>query len=109
MPIYDYHCEKCDLDVEISKSMSDSRNVEKCTQCGNTLDRVWNANVHFVGTKVTDAEYYPSLGKVIKSNYHRSEEMKRNNLIEVGNEKPDRIRYYTERYRKEKLAKDYDD
>jgi hypothetical protein len=73
------------------------------------MERVFSASVHFIGTKVQDAEYYPSLGRVVKNNYERSELMKKHNLIEVGNEKPERARHYTERYRKEKLAKDYED
>ena len=89
--------------------MAESSTPEHCDQCGNQVDRIFSPNIQFLGASVKDAEYYPSFGKVIKNDYQRKEEMKRHNVIEVGNEKPTQIRHYTERYRKAKLAADYED
>jgi putative FmdB family regulatory protein len=105
--IYDYLCEKCDKEAEVVKPMADSSRIENCPDCGNEMRRLYSAKVHFVGTKVKDAEYYPSFGEVVKNDYHRKELIKKHNVIEIGNEKPDRVKYYAERHRKEKLAKGY--
>lgn len=107
--LYDYECEKCDKREEIIKPMANASDPEFCQSCGNRLIRIYSSNIHLTGTKVKDAEYYHAFGKVIKNDYERSEEIKRRGVIEVGNETPENTRKYTERYRKEKIAKDYED
>lgn len=109
MPLYDYCCEKCDANHEVIKPMSEHKRQEPCPACGNVMQRLYSTQVQFMNTKVKDAEYYHAFGKVIKNDYHRSEEMKRRNVIEIGSEKPDRVREHTERYRKAKLSRDYED
>jgi len=87
--------------------MADSRRIELCPDCQKEMRRIYSANLEFLGTKVKDAEYYPSFGQVVKSDYQRKELMKKHNVIEVGNEKPDRARYYMNRDRLERLKKPY--
>ena len=107
--IYDYECDKCSKAFEVVKPMAESGSKEVCGDCGNNLRMIFSAKTLFAGTSVKDAEYYPSLGKVIKNDYHRKEEIRKHGLIEVGNETPKAIRHHTEKHRLAKIAKDYDD
>jgi len=109
MPTYQYECDKCDLEKEIIKPMSESADIEICDQCNNPMRRIYSSNIQFVGAKVKDAEYYHSFGEVVKSDNHRKELMKKHNVIEVGSETPKNIKKYTERHRLERLKKDYED
>ena len=50
MPKYDYRCEKCDIIVEIQKSISDSR-LELCDNCGEEMLKVYGSvGVTFKGS-----------------------------------------------------------
>lgn len=109
MPTYDWNCEKCDKEIEIVKSIKEYTSDEHCPDCGNPMQRIFSHNVQFIGTAVQDAEYYHSLGTIVKNKHHRSELIRKHGLVEVGNEKPDRARYYMNRNRLEKIAKAYDD
>ena len=40
MPIYNYRCEKCNTEVEVSASISERDNARKHTTCGGSLKRV---------------------------------------------------------------------
>jgi putative FmdB family regulatory protein len=42
MPVYIYHCDQCNKDVEITKPMSKAVQKETCI-CGTSLRRVYNA------------------------------------------------------------------
>lgn len=106
---YEYTCDKCDLDTEVVKPMSESSNPESCEQCGNNLRRVYSSNIQIMGAKTRDAEYYVPFDKVIKNDRERRYEIEKRGLIEIGNEKPERARHYMERDRKARLAKDYED
>jgi hypothetical protein len=55
-----------------------------------------------------EAEYYPSLGTVVKSKKHRKELIKRNGLIEVGNEKPATVHSEMKRQYDHKRSRDYE-
>jgi putative FmdB family regulatory protein len=107
--IYEYSCEKCDKISEVVKPMAQSSTKEYCGDCGNLLSMVFSKKTLFVGTAVKDAEYYHSLGKVIKNDRQRKEEIRKHGLIEVGNETPKAIRHHTEKHRLAKIAKDYDE
>ena len=91
MPIYDYLCEKCDLEYSVEKKISEYTGLDKCLSCGNQGYRVFSCNVHFTGAKIEDAEFNVGLGKITKSKRHREELAKRVGAIEVGNEKPETI------------------
>lgn len=107
--IYEYSCDKCDKTVDVVKPMAESGTKEKCQDCGNVMSMVFSRKTLFIGTSVRDAEYYPSLGKVIKNDYARKEEIKKHGLIEVGNETPKAIKHHTTKHRLAKIARDYDE
>lgn len=109
MPDYPYACEPCGLEEEIVKPMSEAGDTVLCPSCGKSMRRIWSASVQFSGTSVKDAEYYHAFGEVVKSDNHRKELMKKHNAVEVGSESAQSVRHHTERYRLEKLKKDYDE
>jgi putative FmdB family regulatory protein len=43
MPLYDYHCEPCSLDFEVSRSIKDADIPPFCPMCGLTARRVFTA------------------------------------------------------------------
>lgn len=106
--VYPYECPKCDLEFDVIKHHSLSSQKEKCPECKKQATRVYGGNL-FIGTSVESAEYNPGLGMVIKSKYHRSEECKRQGLVEIGNEKPTSLRKEFADKRESKRRKSYDD
>lgn len=108
-PIYDYFCEKCSLEYEVIKSIKDYDGKDKCTSCGKVGNRVFSFNVHFIGTKIEDAEWNPGLGAITKSKKHRDELAKRKNMVEIGNESTDSIHKHFDSVREDKAKKAYDD
>jgi putative FmdB family regulatory protein len=109
MPTYEYTCQKCDLSTEVVKSIHEYQSPEHCTQCGNLLIKVFSGRVHFVGTKIEDAEYNVGLGEVTKSKRHREEIARRKGAIELGNEKPDSVHKHQERILSDRLKKSWDE
>lgn len=43
MPIYEYHCEKCDATKEISHGISEKKSP-KCPKCGKAMKRIISRN-----------------------------------------------------------------
>lgn len=87
MPIYDYRCDNCRSFFEVVKSMHDASNPETCPKCQKLATRDYSlCNFYFTGTKVKDAYKCPALGRVIKSDYDRSEQAKRLGCVEIGND-----------------------
>ncbi|GIW13465.1 MAG: hypothetical protein KatS3mg062_0904 [Tepidiforma sp.] len=41
MPLYDYHCERCGLDFEVSRSIKDSDIPADCPMCSVPATRVF--------------------------------------------------------------------
>ena len=109
MPTYEYFCEACSLGYEIIKSIKEYDGKDPCTACGKPARRVFSANIHFIGTKIEDAEYNPGLGKITKSKKHRDELAKRMNLIEIGNEKTETIHKHFDNSREEKRRRSWED
>lgn len=86
--IYEYKCKDCGYKFEVVKSVKDIENVEKCPECDSEeTSIVISAKIYHTGAKVKDAHYDPALGTVIKSEAHKKEHLKQNDLIEVGTEK----------------------
>jgi len=49
MPRYDYKCDTCGSQIEISRSF-DEEVLPMCTGCNSTMSRVWQATpAHFKG------------------------------------------------------------
>jgi putative FmdB family regulatory protein len=110
MPIYDYLCEKCDLEFEVIKGMSEYDGLDKCTSCGNVGKRIFTyCKFHFTGTKIEDAEFNPGLGQITKSKAHREELAKKLGVEEVGNENPDKLHKHFDSARETKIKKSWDD
>lgn len=108
-PTYDYLCEKCELEFEVIKSIHDYKTPEKCTKCGKQAIKIFSRQVHFIGTKIEDAEFNVGLGKITKSKRHRDELAKRMGLEELGNEKPEVIHKTFDQAREDKLRKSWED
>jgi putative FmdB family regulatory protein len=109
MPIYDYHCEKCDEDYEIVKSIKEYDGKDQCPQCGNIGKRILSCQIQFMGTKIENAEYNPGLGCITKGKRHRDEIAKSRGLIEIGNECPEKIEKSYKAKREEKRKKAWDE
>lgn len=85
--LYAYECEKCGKTFDVVKPVDKHR--EKEFHCNQEAKRLFITSRPIIDH--TWAEYYPSLGTVVKSKYHRNELMKKNDLMEIGNEKPETI------------------
>lgn len=109
MPLYEYFCEKCDIQYDIIKSIKEYKRDDQCPMCGNIGDRIFSKDITFLGTKIEDAEFNVGLGTITKSKKHRDELAKRMNLVEIGNEKPDTVHKIFDNARAEKRKKAYDD
>lgn len=48
MARYDYHCEKCSITVEITKSIKDFAQVEGCPKCKAEMTRLPPTDTNFV-------------------------------------------------------------
>ena len=101
--IYLYHCEKCNADVDVWKSVAEFERAEPCPTCGLEMNRKICAPRGFINASVENAEYNPGLGCVVKNRNHRQEICKQRNLIEVGNEKPATIHSEADRTLADKL------
>ncbi len=108
MPTYEYFCEKCDKNFEVIKSIHEYKSPENCKQCGNEATKVFSRQVHFIGTKIEDAEFNPGLGCITKSKRHREELAKRKGLIELGNEKPETVHNHFDRARNDARKKSWE-
>jgi len=47
MPLYDFHCDKCGLDFEVSRSMKDSDVPAHCPMCDAAARRVFTMPMTF--------------------------------------------------------------
>lgn len=109
-PIYDFFCEKCDLEKEIIQSIKEYTGKESCDQCGNPMDRIYTyCSFYHVGAKVEDAEFNVGLGKITKSAAHRKELAKRMGVEEIGNDSPEKIHKKFDTEREVKRNKKWDE
>lgn len=71
----------------IEKLRALPREKAPCPKCNKKTDeKVLSANIHFIGTAVTCAEFNPGLGQVVKNKRHKEDILKRKGLVEVGND-----------------------
>ena len=92
MPVYPYHCPKCDNEFDVAKRIAEVDRSEQCS-CGEVLDsshRLIAFKGELLYTAVEDAEYNPGLGCVVKNRKHREQICRDRGLIEVGNDDPNR-------------------
>lgn len=84
---YAYKCTECAHAFDVIKSVKDIDVNEFCPRCESPAERQFvPSRVYFSGTEVTNPEWNPGLGAVVKSKRHREELAKRKGLIEVGND-----------------------
>lgn len=110
--IYDWLCQKCDLEFETIDSISEYTGHKSCTICGNDCIRIFSrVRIHLTGTAVQDAEFNVGLGKVTKSKNHREELAKQLGVVEIGNDfkKPEKVHKHFDSERADKLKKSWDD
>jgi len=49
MPIYEYHCPKCDADFELMRPMSQADSPANCPKCGTQSERLVSVFASKVG------------------------------------------------------------
>ena len=54
MPEYLYYCSNCDIEFEVSKSMSEAERPEKCSKCGLNARRRYTPLGFTFGWRLTD-------------------------------------------------------
>jgi putative FmdB family regulatory protein len=106
--IYPYHCNACGYDFEVTKSVKDIDRPEQCDKCLILTDdrRIAMSKLGDLDMK---PEWNPAIGKYIKSKSHLREELSSlrdqgHDMIEVGNESPDKIHKHFESERAAKHA-----
>jgi putative FmdB family regulatory protein len=51
MPVYEYNCVDCNINIEIPKSISQSDTVELCEKCGLAMNKVFGTfGIQFKGS-----------------------------------------------------------
>jgi putative FmdB family regulatory protein len=51
MPVYEYNCVDCNINIEIPKSISQSDTVELCEKCGGAMNKVFGTfGIQFKGS-----------------------------------------------------------
>jgi putative FmdB family regulatory protein len=104
--IYPYQCKSCGP-FEVVKSVKDIDNPEQCPTCYIiTTDR--RIGLTRLGDVDMQPAWNPAIGKFIKSKSHLREELSRlkgagHDMIEVGDESPDKIHKHFDEGRKQKL------
>lgn len=106
--IYPYRCTECRKEFDVVKPVKDFDSLETCPDCDGACDKLFTHKVHFIGTKVQDAEFNPGLGCVVKNSSHRKEIAKQKELIEVGNETPDTLHRESVVKKEESRQKEWD-
>lgn len=109
--IYLYACEKCDIEFDVSKPLSDLDRAESCTNCGNIASRQVTAPMCLIGTAVESPEYNHGLGCVTKSSKHRAEIAKSRGLVEIGSDfsSSEKLQNHYDKVREDKRNKSYED
>lgn len=106
--IYSYKCYYCENFFDVVKSHTECQRPEICTKCGETAQRVYTVPHIDTTTCHEEPEYNPGLGCIVKGRKHRKEIAKRMNLVEVGNETPDKIHNLADENYNSRMNRDYD-
>lgn len=110
--VYQYNCQKCGHQFDVTKSVKDMDVNENCPECGEFATREFvPTRVHLSKTAVQHAEYNPGLGRVVKNSQHRAELCKRMGVVEIGNDfkSPEKIHKQFDAERKQKREKKWED
>ncbi len=106
---YVYECDTCAHTFDVIKSVDLRNEPEHCERCNAPARReFFPKHLHYSGTKVTHAEWHPAFGRVIKNQRDLKYEVDKTGAIEVGNEKPERIKKHFDDLREERRNKSWD-
>lgn len=103
-PRYDYNCTKCDVTIEVMKSMSEASSDEFCGKCNLQLQKVISAPRINTSICQFQAHFNHGLGKVVKSKADIKDELRRingetgRNIVEVGNDNLQSIKTQRKKY-----------
>lgn len=105
---YPYRCLKCEGTFEVIKSLAHINDVERCPECQSYRVERYISRTSFYGASVEDAEYNPAFGQVVRDKKHRNQLAKERNMVEIGNETPEKIhkKFDQDRDIKEKTSYD---
>lgn len=107
--IYPYHCNHCDHDFEVIKSVKYIDDTEYCDRCNAVSVRQIAKSQFFYGEKDWDTSHYnPALGRTVKSNAEARKIAKQMGMEEVGNEKVDKFHKHFDDIREKKEKTSYD-
>jgi putative FmdB family regulatory protein len=104
--IYQYQCNTCHMDFELTIPASEYNDPAGCPKCFGNGIKLFTPFL-FSGSRPQHAEYNPAFGKVIKNSYHRKEEAKKRDWIEIGNEKVHNIENDFARAREDKWKRSW--
>lgn len=112
--LYPYECDDCQLLFNVVKSMHDSSRDEPCERCGKIARRIYG-NFDFYGANDWNKqEFNHGLGEVVYSNAHKKRilsefKAKGREMIEIGNEPPEKIHAHFDKRREETRMQRYAD
>lgn len=98
--IYEYECRHCSFTTDVIKSVQFYNSEERCPSCQEVMFKVIHSPIF--SCDKSWPEFNPAFGKVIKNRYHRDQEAKKRNWIEVGDENPNKMSKTFEDQREQK-------
>jgi len=107
--IYPYYCKPCDNTFEVIKAVAQIDAPETCTSCGSvSTDR--RIGLPRLGVVEVEPQFNPAFGKVIRNKSHLRSELSRlrdqgKEMVEIGDECPNKLHRKFASERKEKRAK----
>lgn len=104
--MYPYKCDPCKIEFDIIKPIRDCSNEEFCPECKIKARRIYSFSQIMVDR--TKPEYYHSFGKVVKNKREKEYLMKKHDVVEIGNESPDKMHRTFEKQRNEKRKNSWD-
>jgi len=110
--IYGYKCTACDRSFDVVKTVSEMERDEACPDCGSAAAREFVPRALYLSqTQVTHAEYNPGLGCVVKNKRHKEDLMKRQGVVEVGNDYGSgaKMQAHFDKAREEKRRRSWED
>ncbi len=105
---FEYWCKTCELIKEDIQRIGCAKEYLKCDKCGEKMQRHYTT-FQISGTKVSNREYNPAFGCVVKSDAHRKELAKQRGMIEIGNESPASLQKHQDDHISKISNRDYED
>jgi len=105
---FEYWCKTCELIKEDIQRIGCAKEYLKCDKCGKKMQRHYTP-VEITGARVSNAEYNPAFGCVVKSDRHRKELAKQRGMIEIGSESSKSLEKFQDDHIKRISNKDYED